>query len=85
VSLAYRFLPLDREDQPRGESQYVVMSEREPTVGDRVDARLLGYEVWEVVERRSGTAGAASVLLAVADPDGRDVPPAGTLICRGVN
>lgn len=82
---AYRFLPLDTNGEPRAESQVILMSESELKVGDRVEARMRGYETWEIIERRSGIAVGASDVLAATDASGRDVPLSGTLACRGVD
>jgi hypothetical protein len=79
--LAYRFLPLDEEEQPRESSQYTITSAQRIDVGSRVEAALLGYTTWEVVEVRSE----AGPLLDVRDRFGAEMPFAGTLVCCGVS
>jgi hypothetical protein len=80
-SVAYRFVPCDADGHPRENSQYTTISTERLGVGSRIDADLLGYQTWEVVEVRKAT----SPLLGAQDRGGKDIPLAGTVICRGVS
>jgi len=80
--MAYRFLPCDEDGRPIEGSQLTSIrddSER-IEVGSVIEAELLGYAEWEVVEVResSGPIGAA------CDSDGVPIPVVGTLVCRGI-
>jgi hypothetical protein len=79
-SVAYRFVPCDDEGQPRENSRYTTITTERLDVGSKIDAQLLGYSTWEVVELRAETR----PLLGARDKLGNDVPLAGSLICRGV-
>jgi hypothetical protein len=73
-------VPCDEEGQPRENSQYTTITSERLDVGSRVDATLFGYTTWEVVEVRRETG----PLLGARDRFGKEVPLAGTLICRRV-
>jgi hypothetical protein len=45
-----------------------------------IDASLLGYDRWEVVEFRDTSRG----LLGATDKDGTPIPLGGTLVCRDI-
>ncbi|MHB8470180.1 MAG: hypothetical protein ACYDCH_10555 [Gaiellaceae bacterium] len=82
-SYAYRFVPLDDDGAPRETTQYALIWDTPLVVGSRFsEAGLVDADAgWEVVEVRSSAAD----LVAVRDALGRDVPVAGTLICRRLN
>jgi hypothetical protein len=78
--VAYRFLPCDDGGRPLENSEYTTLSDDQLGVGSRIEVDLFGYACWEVVEMREESG----PLVAVCDRFGRDIPVAGTLICRGV-
>jgi hypothetical protein len=49
-------------------------------VGSVIEAGVLGYQRWEVVEVRQDPGG----LISVTGADGHPIPLGGTLVCRGV-
>jgi hypothetical protein len=80
--IAYRFVPCDENGRPVEGSQLTSIrdgSER-IEVGSVIEASLLGYAEWEVVEIResSGPIGAA------CDSNGVPIAVVGTLVCRGI-
>lgn len=78
-SVAYRFVPCDSNGNPRENSQLTITTE--PLgVGSKIEAAILDYQTWEVVEVRDAT----SPLVAARDSFGRDIALAGTVVCRGV-
>jgi hypothetical protein len=77
---ACRFVPCDDAGRPRETSQFTILA-AELRVGSRVDAELLGYSTWEVVELRTSPR----PLLAARDRHGNDVPVAGAVVCRGID
>jgi hypothetical protein len=79
--VAYRFVPCDEAGRPHEGSQYTTTTTEDLTVGSRIEATLLGYTSWEVVEVRRATR----PLLGARDTFGNDVPLAGTIVCRGVS
>jgi hypothetical protein len=80
--IAYRFLPCDEGGRPMEESQLTSIREGSERieVGSVIEANLLGYAEWEVVEIReaSGPIGAA------CDSNGVPIAVVGTLVCRGI-
>jgi hypothetical protein len=80
--IAYRFLPCDADGRPMEGRQLTTIRERSEhlEVGSVIEATLLGYAEWEVVEVResSGPIGAA------CDADGVPIAVVGTLVCRGI-
>ena len=80
--IAYRFLPCDEGGRPMEGSQLTSIREGSERieVGSVIEASLLGYAEWEVVEIREspGPLGAA------CDSDGVPIAVVGTLVCRGV-
>jgi hypothetical protein len=80
--VAYRFLPCDDEGRAREQSQLTSIHDAaEPVaVGSVVEADMLGYQRWEVVEVREDSG----VLMSATDADGERIPLGGTLVCRGV-
>lgn len=80
--MAYRFLPCDDEGRPREQSQFTSIHDatERVSVGSVIEADLLGYRRWEVVEMREGSEG----LMSVTGADGDPIPVGGTLVCRGV-
>ena len=80
--IAYRFLPCDDEGRPREQSQFTSIHDATEAVGvgSVIEADLLGYRRWEVVEVRKRAEGLMSVTGAEGDP----IPVEGTLVCRGV-
>jgi hypothetical protein len=78
--VAYRFLPCDEAGLPRENSELTIITTERLCVGSRIDAALLGYTTWEVVEARSETG----PLLGAHDKFGNELSLAGTLICRAV-
>jgi hypothetical protein len=79
--VAYRFVPCDEDGRPRERSQHTTITTQAFTVGSRIEATLLGYTTWEVVEVRRE----AGSLLGARDKFGNDVTLAGTIVCRGVS
>jgi len=79
--VAYRFLPCDDEG-PREQSQYTSIHDAGETVavGSVIEANILGYQRWEVVEVRDDPGG----LMSATDADGDPILLGGTLVCRGV-
>jgi hypothetical protein len=80
--VAYRFLPCDDDGSPRENSNFVSTHDEDEAigVGSVIEAELLGYERWEVVEVRSGSG----PLISATGADGEPLPMKGTLVCRGV-
>ena len=80
--IAYRFLPCDEDGRPIEGSQLTSVREGSERieVGSVIEASLLGYAEWEVVEIResSGPIGAA------CDSNGIPIAVVGTLVCRGL-
>ena len=77
--VAYRFLPCDAEGRPREQSRFTSIHDATETVtvGLVIEADLLGYRRWEVVEVREGLDG----LMSVTGADGDPIPVEGTLVC----
>ena len=80
--VAYRFIPCDNEGRPREQSQFTSIHDATQTVGvgSVIEADLLGYRRWKVIEVREGSEG----LMSVTGADGDPISVAGTLVCRGV-
>ena len=80
--VAYRFLPCDQDGHPRETSRYTTIAEdgEELGLGSVIEAEILGYRTWEVVDVRE-TPGS---LLAATDAVGTEMPLGGTLVCRGL-
>lgn len=80
--VAYRFLPCDHEGRSREQSQFTSIRDATETlgVGSVIEADLLGYRRWEVVEVREASEG----LMSMTGSDGSPIPVKGTLVCRGV-
>ena len=78
IVIAYRFVPLDASGSPRSSSQYRVTVDSRLRPGEYVDLNMLGHRTWEVLEVRPEAEG----LISSRDPDGREIPVAGTIICR---
>jgi hypothetical protein len=57
-----------------------MLSHEQLGVGSRIEVALFGYACREVVEVREDNG----PLVAVRGRFGRDIPLAGTLVCRGV-
>jgi len=79
VERAYRFVPIGEDGIPREPSNYTLTTDELLDVGSPVEASLLGFERWMVVEMRSEPR----PLLAAQDASGRDLPLAGTVVCKG--
>jgi hypothetical protein len=79
-SVAYRFVPCDANGNLRENSQLTTITTELLSVGSKIEAAILGYQRWEVVEVRDAT----SPLVAARDSFGRDIALAGTVVCRGV-
>ena len=77
--VAYRFVPCDEEERPREDSRYTTIAAERLGVGSRVEAALLGYDTWEVIEVRDETG----PLVGAKDGFGNDIALAGTVVCRG--
>jgi hypothetical protein len=73
-----------REDEgrPREQSQLTSINDADETVavGSVIEADMLGYQSWKVVEVREDSG----LLMSLADADGEPIPLGGTLVCRGV-
>jgi hypothetical protein len=80
--IAFRFLPCDDEGRLREQSHLTSTHDTGETlaVGSVIEADILGYQRWEVVEVREDSSGLASATGA----DGDSIPLGGTLVCRGV-
>ena len=80
--VAFRFLPCDDNGRPREQSQFTSIHDTSESVavGSLIEADLLGYRRWEVVEVREETGGLMSATVSDGDP----IPLGGTLVCRGV-
>jgi len=80
--VAYRFVPCAEDGRPRNGSQYTSIRDTSENirVGSVLEASLLGYTRWEVIEMRADSGG----LLDATGADGMDIPLGGTLVCRGV-
>jgi hypothetical protein len=80
--VAFRFLPCDGDGRPREQSQFTSIHDMSEgvVVGSLIEADLLGYRRWEVVEVREETGG----LMSATGADGDPIPLGGTLLCRGV-
>ena len=76
---AYRFVACDDEGGPRASSQYTTIAAERLGVGSRVEAALLGYDTWVVIEVRDETG----PLVGAKDRCGNDIALAGTVVCRG--
>jgi hypothetical protein len=80
--VAYRFLPCDGEGRLREQSQLTSIHDTGETltVGSVIEADILGYQRWEVVEVREDSGG----VMSATGADGGSIPLGGTLVCRGV-
>jgi hypothetical protein len=78
--LAYRFVPVGREDAQHENSHVVTVTTERLGIGSRIEVELLGYRMWEVIEIRDGP----NPLVGCTDNDGRAIPCGGTVICKGV-
>jgi hypothetical protein len=80
--VAYRFLPCDDEGRPREQSQLTSIHDASESVavGSLIEADILGYQRWEVVDVREDSGG----LLSATGAGGDSIPLGGTLVCRGV-
>lgn len=81
-TVAYRFLPYDDDGSPRENSNLTLICDEDENIGlgSVVDADLLGYEKWEVIEMCIGSG----PLISARDADGDAIPLEGTLVCRGI-
>jgi hypothetical protein len=79
--VAYRFIPCGEDGKPREGSQYTTITTEDLAVGSRIEATVLGYTTWEVVDVRKETR----PLSGARDTHGNDIPLAGTVVCRGVS
>ena len=82
AKVAFRFLPCDDEGRPREQSRLTSIHDTAEAVGvgSVIEADLLGYDRWEVVEVRDDSGG----LTSATGPGSASIPLGGTLICRGV-
>jgi hypothetical protein len=80
--VAYRFVPCDEDGRSRESSEYTSIHDTSETieVGTVIEADLLGYRPWEIVEVREDSGG----LMSVSGADGDPIRLGGTLVCRGV-
>jgi len=82
AKVAFRFLPCDDEGRLREQSQLTSIHGTGEilAVGSVIEADLLGYQRWEVVEVRADSGG----LTSATGADGDSIRLGGTLVCRGV-
>jgi hypothetical protein len=82
AKVTFRFLPCDDEGHSREQSQLTSIHDAAEVVavGSAIEADLLGYHRWEVVEVLEDSGGLVSPTSADGDP----IPLGGTLVCRGV-
>lgn len=59
-------------------SQYRITVEAELRPGDSVNLNILGHRTWDVIDVQPGAEG----LISARDAEGRELPIAGTVICR---
>jgi hypothetical protein len=80
--VAYCFLPCDDEGRLCEQSQLTSIHDtgESLTVGSVIEADILGYQRWEVIEVREASGG----LMSATGADGASIPLGGTLVCRGV-
>jgi hypothetical protein len=78
--VAFRSLPCDGDGRVREQSQFTSIHDLTEgvEVGSLIEADLLGYRRWEVVEVREETVGITRATGADGDP----IPLGGTLVCR---
>lgn len=76
----YRFVPLGDDGKPNENARYMLTSEEPFVPGSRIRQSMLGHPEWEVLQ----VSDESGSLLEARDSSGRELPLAGTVICRPI-